>query len=87
MLQGLIEAFSKDPDFQSITHGVAAGMKEQLISGLTGSARQIMLAALHEETTRPLLVVTHNMFSAQKMADDLQEALSLTGFCFILPMN
>ncbi len=76
LLQGLIEAFSKDPDFQSVTRGVAAGMKEQLISGLSGSARQIMLAALHEETERPLLIVTHNMFSAQKMAEDLQEALS-----------
>lgn len=76
MLQGLIEDFSKDTDFQSVTCGIAAGMKEQLISGLSGSARQIMLAALHEETQRPLLVVTHNMFSAQKMADDLQEALS-----------
>ncbi|AIQ61791.1 transcription-repair coupling factor [Paenibacillus stellifer] len=76
MLQGLIEAFTKDSDFQSVAKGVAAGMKEQLISGLSGSARQIMLAALHEETSRPMLIVTHNMFSAQKIADDLQEALS-----------
>ncbi|MFD1773643.1 transcription-repair coupling factor [Paenibacillus rhizophilus] len=76
MLEGLIEAFSKDSDFQSVTRGVAAGMKEQLISGLSGSARQIMLAALHQETSRPLLIITHNMFSAQKIADDLQEALS-----------
>ncbi|WP_150275639.1 transcription-repair coupling factor [Paenibacillus tepidiphilus] len=77
MLQGLIEAFSKDTDFQSIVRGIGTGMKEQLISGLSGSARQIMLAALHEETARPLLVVTHNMFSAQKIAEDLQEALSV----------
>ena len=58
--------FSKDPDFASITAGVRSGMKEQLVSGLSGSARQIMLAALHQEMDRPLLVVTHNMFSAQK---------------------
>lgn len=76
MLQHLIEAFSKDSDFQSISRGLAAGMKEQLISGLSGSARQIMLAALYEDIKRPLLVVTHNMFSAQKIAEDLQEALS-----------
>lgn len=76
MLQGLIQAFSKDSDFQSVLQGVSAGMKEQLISGLTGSARQIMLAALHGQLSRPLLVVTHNMYSAQKIADDLQEALS-----------
>lgn len=76
MLQALIEAFSKDPDFESLSTGVTAGMKEQLISGLSGSSRQVMLAALHEQIQRPLLVVTHNMFSAQKIAEDLQEALS-----------
>ncbi|AWB42816.1 transcription-repair coupling factor [Paenibacillus sp. CAA11] len=76
MLQALIQAFSKDPDFGSLTAGVAAGMKEQLISGLSGSSRQVMLAALHEDIQRPLLVVTHNMFAAQKIAEDLQEALS-----------
>ncbi|USB33307.1 transcription-repair coupling factor [Paenibacillus sp. YPG26] len=76
MLQALIEAFSKDPDFESLSTGVSAGMKEQLISGLSGSSRQVMLAALHEQIQRPILVVTHNMFSAQKIAEDLQEALS-----------
>ncbi|GAF10656.1 transcription-repair coupling factor [Paenibacillus pini JCM 16418] len=76
MLQALIEAFSQDPDLKSIAGGVTAGMKEQLVSGLSGSARQIMLSALYEEVRRPMLVVTHNMFSAQKIAEDLQEALS-----------
>ncbi|WP_339292095.1 transcription-repair coupling factor [Paenibacillus sp. FSL W8-0187] len=76
MLQALIDVFSKDSDFKSITAGVQAGMREQLISGLSGSSRQILMAALHQDQQRPLLVVTHNMFSAQKIADDLQEALS-----------
>lgn len=76
MLQALIDVFSEDSDFKSIAAGVTAGMREQLISGLSGSSRQILLAALHQEQQRPLLVVTHNMFSAQKIADDLQEALS-----------
>lgn len=76
MLQALIDAYSKDSDFESIASGVKSGMKEQLISGLTGSARQVMIAALHKQLDRPMLVVTHNMFAAQKVADDLQEALS-----------
>ncbi|MEK3732765.1 MULTISPECIES: transcription-repair coupling factor [Paenibacillus] len=76
MLQALIDVFSKDSDFQSISAGLRAGMKEQLISGLSGSSRQILMAALYQEQQRPLLVVTHNMFSAQKIADDLQDALS-----------
>lgn len=76
MLQALIDVFSKDSDFKSIAAGVETGMREQLISGLSGSSRQILMAALHQDQQRPLLVVTHNMFSAQKIADDLQEALS-----------
>jgi transcription-repair coupling factor (superfamily II helicase) len=76
LLQALIEAFSKDPDLKSIASGISVGMKEQLVSGLSGSARQIMMAALYEEAKRPMLIVTHNMFSAQKIAEDLQEALS-----------
>lgn len=76
MLQALIDVFSKDSDFKSITAGVRAGMREQLISGLSGSSRQILMAAIHQDQQRPLLVVTHNMFSAQKIADDLQEVLS-----------
>ncbi|MFD1179610.1 transcription-repair coupling factor [Paenibacillus puldeungensis] len=76
MLQALIQAFSRDSDFASMVAGVNSGMKEQLISGLSGSSRQVMLAALQQETDRPLLIVTHNMFSAQKIYEDLQEALS-----------
>jgi len=76
LLQALIDVFSKDSDFKSIAAGIGTGMREQLISGLSGSSRQILMAALHQDQQRPLLVVTHNMFSAQKIADDLQEALS-----------
>ncbi|MDQ0091749.1 transcription-repair coupling factor (superfamily II helicase) [Paenibacillus anaericanus] len=86
MLQALIQAFSQDSDFASTVAGVKAGMKEQLISGLSGSSRQVMLAALHKESDRPMLVVTHNMFAAQKIAEDLQEALS-TDEVLLYPAN
>lgn len=86
MLQALIQAFSQDSDFNSMIAGVKAGMKEQLISGLSGSSRQVMLAALHREIDRPMLVVTHNMFSAQKIYEDLQEALS-TDDVLLYPSN
>ncbi|WP_054956721.1 transcription-repair coupling factor [Paenibacillus dakarensis] len=76
MLQALIDVFSEDSDFKSIAAGTSAGMKEQLISGLSGSSRQVMMAALFKNQERPMLVITHNMFSAQKIADDLQEILS-----------
>lgn len=76
MLQALIDIFSQDADFKNIAAGTKSGMREQLISGLSGSSRQLLMAALYQDQQRPLLVVTHNMFSAQKIADDLQEILS-----------
>ena len=75
-MQALIQAFSADSDFQTIVTGLKSEMKEQLIAGLTGSSRQVMLASLARELERPLFVVTHNMFAAQKIAEDLLECLS-----------
>ncbi|WP_322908060.1 transcription-repair coupling factor [Paenibacillus campi] len=76
MLHNLIETLAKDQDFGSVKEGILAGMKEQLVSGLSGSARHLLIASLFHETQRPVLVVTHNMFHAHKIAEDLQEALT-----------
>ncbi|THF74486.1 transcription-repair coupling factor [Cohnella fermenti] len=75
-MRALINTFATDPELVSVLNGVRGGMREQLVAGLSGSARQVMIAAMYRELQRPLLVVTHNMFSAQKMAEDLQECLS-----------
>ncbi|HEX7057837.1 MAG TPA: transcription-repair coupling factor [Bacilli bacterium] len=69
----LLAAIAQEADVQSVISGVRAGLKEQMISGLAGSSRQALLAALVQELNRPLLVVAHNMFSAQKIAEDLAE--------------
>lgn len=75
-LKALVQAFAADPDVQSIIAGVRKGMREQMISGLAGSSRQVLVAAVKEDLDRPLLVVTHNMYAAQKIAEDLQECFS-----------
>ncbi|BBH23344.1 transcription-repair-coupling factor [Paenibacillus baekrokdamisoli] len=75
-MKALLEAYAADTDYQSIVSGIRKGMREQLISGLAGSSRQVMIAALKREFEQPLLVVTHNMFAAQKIAEDLVECLS-----------
>lgn len=76
MLQALIQAFSQDADFRSLVSGIRSGLKEQLISGLAGSSRQVMIAALVQELDQPLVVLTHNMFAAQKITEDLIECLT-----------
>ncbi|MCR8645865.1 transcription-repair coupling factor [Paenibacillus sp. N1-5-1-14] len=75
-MQALIKAFSADSDFQSIVTGIRSGMKEQLVAGLAGSSRQVMIAAMYRDLDKPLVVVTHNMFAAQKIAEDLIECMS-----------
>ncbi|HEY0828767.1 MAG TPA: transcription-repair coupling factor, partial [Bacilli bacterium] len=71
-----LNAFSNDADYQSIVEGIRIGMKEQFISGLVGSSRQVLIASLVQELDKPLFIITHNMFSAQKIVDDLNECLS-----------
>ncbi|CAH1222853.1 Transcription-repair-coupling factor [Paenibacillus plantiphilus] len=75
-MKALLEAYAADTDFQSVLSGVQKGMREQLVSGLAGSSRQVMIAALMRELARPIVVVTHNMFAAQKIAEDLAECLN-----------
>jgi transcription-repair coupling factor (superfamily II helicase) len=75
-LQQLIKAYSADLDFQTIVSGFKSGMKEQLVSGLAGSSRQVMISALYEQLKQPIVILTHNMFAAQKIAEDLIECLS-----------
>lgn len=72
----LLQTIVTDSDLISVMDGIRGGMREQLVAGLSGSARQVMIAGLFRELQRPILIVTHNMFAAQKMADDLQECLS-----------
>ncbi|WP_058300458.1 transcription-repair coupling factor [Gorillibacterium timonense] len=75
-MRELISAFKEDKDFAAIAAGVGSGMREQLVAGLAGSSRQVMIAALMDETERPVMIVTHNMFAAQKIAEDLVECIS-----------
>lgn len=75
-LEALIQLFAEDSELKSIVQGFQKGMKEQMVSGLAGSSRQVLLAALENQLERPLLIVTHNMFSAQKITEDLQDCLS-----------
>lgn len=70
-MQGLKALFSQQDDVRSVISGMDAGLREQLVSGLSGSARTVFLASIYEETKRPVLVVTHNLLQAQKLYDDL----------------
>jgi len=74
-MKELLRAFAEEPDLANVLSGVRQGFREQIVSGLAGSAKSVMIAATAEQLERPVLVLTHNMFSAQKIAEDLNECL------------
>lgn len=72
-MQVIINPMKQDSNVGTIVAGLEKGLHEQLVSGLAGSARQALMAALKQITGRPVCVVTHNMYQAQKVYEDLIE--------------
>ncbi len=72
-MQVILNRLKEDANFGTIAAGLSRGLHEQLVSGLAGSARQVFMAALFQDIQRPICVVTHNMFQAQKVYEDLSE--------------
>lgn len=68
---GIIKSFSKQKDMDSIFLGLKDGLKEQLITGLSGSSRAIMIASTYLVEKKPVMVVTYNLLQAQKLQEDL----------------
>ncbi|MFZ3578491.1 transcription-repair coupling factor [Virgibacillus sp. DJP39] len=63
---------SKD-DIQSIINGIDSGIQEQLVAGLSGSARSLLVSVIEESMNKPVLLVTHQLVQAQQLYDDLSE--------------
>ncbi|MDQ0216193.1 transcription-repair coupling factor (superfamily II helicase) [Oikeobacillus pervagus] len=61
----------QNDEIESIIQGVEEGLVEQLVAGLSGSARSLFIAAMYEKTKRPTMIITHNLLQAQKLYDDL----------------
>lgn len=73
-------------DIQSIMDGLLAGMKEQMVAGLSGSARSLLLSTIYQSMNRPLLIVTHQLAQAQQLYDDLSELTNDEGV-YLYPVN
>jgi transcription-repair coupling factor (superfamily II helicase) len=67
---GLQQYLRSNEEVKAVSTSLEVKMKEQLISGLTGSARTLFMSSLYREVRRPMLVVTHNLYQAQKLYDD-----------------
>ncbi|QTN01264.1 transcription-repair coupling factor [Sediminibacillus dalangtanensis] len=72
-MQGLKQYLKTQDDIHSVLSGVEAGLKEQLVSGLTGSARGMLASLINESAKKPILLVTHQLMQAQQLYEDLLE--------------
>ncbi len=80
------QLFSELDDTKSVLSGIEEGITEQLIAGLSGSARTVFLASVYERMKKPMLIVTHNLLQAQKLYDDLIQLVEVDEV-FLYPAN
>ncbi|SFG37025.1 transcription-repair coupling factor [Halobacillus alkaliphilus] len=85
-MQGIKDYLYPQDDVRSIIEGFESGMKEQMVAGLSGSSRSLMISLLKESLDRPVLLVTHQLIQAQQLYDDMQE-LTEEGQVQLYPVN
>lgn len=83
---GLKQLLFDQDDTRSVISGFDEGIKEQLVAGLSGSARTVFLSSIYGEVKRPVLVVTHNLLQAQKLYDDLSQLVDADDV-YLYPAN
>ncbi|MGY3717092.1 transcription-repair coupling factor [Sutcliffiella cohnii] len=76
MKSSFIPYFKENDDFQSVIVGVEEGLREQLVAGLSGSARTLFITSMYEQLQKPIVVLTHNLYHAQKLYDDFTNLFS-----------
>jgi transcription-repair coupling factor (superfamily II helicase) len=74
-MKEIIQHFSLGQDYQNVLTAHRNGIKEQLVAGLSGSSRTLFISALFQDQAHSQLIVTHNLYQAQKLYEDLIEWL------------
>ncbi|PAV28567.1 transcription-repair coupling factor [Virgibacillus profundi] len=72
-MKGINNYLQSKEDIQSILTGISSGMKEQMVAGLSGSARSLLVSIINEAMNKPVLLITHQLVQAQQLYDDLSE--------------
>ncbi|MDF2909215.1 MAG: mfd [Sporolactobacillus laevolacticus] len=76
----------KIDEIQTVLEGYEQGMTQQLVSGLSGGAKSLWIAALYQKRKQASVVVTHNLYQGQKLYNDL-EGLIDSEELFLYPAN
>src|SRR5699024_8850997 len=86
-MKGIIQYLHEKEDIQSVIDGISTGLREQLVAGLSGTARSLFVSTIHQNTQRKkMLIVTHQLIHAQQLYEDLSE-LSENNDVYLYPVN
>ncbi|WP_082235822.1 transcription-repair coupling factor [Halobacillus massiliensis] len=72
-MQGIKNYLQSHDDVRSVIDGFEAGMKEQMVAGLSGASRSLLVSILKESLNRPVIIVTHQLIQAQQLYEDMME--------------
>lgn len=70
----LTELLQQDKALQELATGLTKGGRH-LMTGISGTARTVYLAALQQRTQQPMVIVSDSQFHADQLAEDLQALL------------
>ncbi|WP_047980722.1 transcription-repair coupling factor [Ornithinibacillus contaminans] len=85
-MKGFNQYLQSKEDVQSIIDGIDNGLQEQLVAGLSGSARSMLVSAIEAATKRPILFLTYQLVQAQQLYDDLTVFLD-EEYVHLYPVN
>ncbi|MGE8207413.1 transcription-repair coupling factor [Heyndrickxia sp. NPDC080065] len=75
-MKDLQQLILQQDEVGSVITGIGAGLKEQLVAGLSGSSRALFIASIYQQVDKPVIIVTYNLLQAQKLYDDLQQFIN-----------
>lgn len=84
-MKGLINALAGNDEIQKVVKGIKDGAGEQLVAGLSGSARAFAMSYIKQSIDYPQLIITHTLLQAQKIYDDLLELMDTD--VYLYPVN
>lgn len=85
-MKGITNYLAAREDVQSVIEGITSGLNEQLVAGVSGSARSLVISAIQNAKHKKTLVITHQLVHAQQLYDDLSELLDSSKL-FLYPVN
>ncbi|WP_186575711.1 transcription-repair coupling factor [Aquibacillus kalidii] len=72
-MQGIKDYIKSQDDIYSVISGIKSNLNEQLVAGLSGSARSMLASIIKESANKRILLVTHQLMQAQQIYEDLTE--------------